>query len=126
MTKKYKLSDLVAQNRRMEPLIHPEYGDVGGWIEIRPPQSQEIFAKQLALQVLLARLDKDSDDYLTKLYEANADYASEAIVAWDEEFFDKPYSKHEGYTLFTNAQYIWIRDAVLQELNKAEAFFKKG
>lgn len=124
-TKKYTLSQLVSKPSRIAPLMHPVIGDVGGWIEVRSSTEHDVFIKKLQIQTRIQEQMKGAQPSLEEFNNLNAELASMVIADWDESFFETEFTPEKGKEFFANAEYHWIRDAVLAKHSDLESFFKK-
>lgn len=126
MTKKFTLSQLVSKPVRIGPLVHPQIGEVGGWVEIRSSTDQEVYIKKLQIQTRLQEQSRgDTSPSLEDFHKLNAELASLVVSDWDEVFFEREFTPEAGREIFELAEYTWIRDAILAKHQETEAFFKK-
>lgn len=116
-----KLKDFKSKSNKID-LVHPEMGETGAWIEIRSVRCKEYLSK-------LSELDRrDGDEKPT--FEDNLNDTSELtatlVVAWDEEFFDQPFSYDACVEMFKDTENGWIRVAVNKAQDDQTCFFIKS
>lgn len=117
VAKKYTLADLAPKNAKIL-VLHPKVGDVGAWVEVKPPSSIEYMQAIFDLE----KVDLNNIPVTEKLQLA-AKLPASVVVAWNEDFFGCEATHDNIINVLSNPANAWILYAINIELGKDENFF---
>lgn len=111
MKAKFKLSQLAAKPITVE-LKHPKFGDTGIEVTLVGPMSTQF---RTALDKFRA-LDTVTDADQLELFVST-------IVGWDEEAFERPFSKEAALEVFGQPENEWMTNQLTEVAKEALNFF---
>ena len=113
MKAKFKISQLAAQDTVQKELVHPKHGDTGIMVTIAGPLHPEW---KEALKMYEETSGVEGDERASKLFAA-------AVLGWDEEAMEVPYSKEAALELFKNEKQAWFIQNVVDTVQDHTKFF---
>lgn len=112
MKAKFKLKQLESVDTIDKELVHPKHGNTGIMVKLAGP-THPVWKEAL-------KVWRDSED----TEEDNKRLVSSAILGWDEEAFEAPYSKEAVIEAFSNPGNEWMVEYVFGTIREHKNFFQ--
>lgn len=112
MKAKFKRSQLAMQDSKTITLQHPVHGDTGIQMTVAGPTHPQW---KEALEIFTSKPEDDEN--------RGRDLFSAAVLGWDEEAMEVPFSKEAVKAIFENDGEEWIAANIVKATQDPNAFF---